>query len=97
VQGKPKQLLDRGTGYLYSDDFMVSMDRIGGGHAEVLFESWANPYNQFAFGMKALDTGDNKTLDAMVFPGIDAGIAGVRFLENCVKSADNGSVWVDYT
>ncbi len=96
VQGKPKQLLDRGTGYLYSDDFMVSMDRIGGGHAEGLFESWANLYNQFAFGMKALDNNDQKTLASMVFPGIDAGIEGVRFLENCVASADNGSVWVEY-
>ncbi len=96
IQGQPKQLLDRGTGYLYSDDFMVNMDRIGGGHAEGLFESWSNLYNQFAFAMEAVDRNDEKLLSKMIFPGIDAGIEGVRFLENCVKSANNGSIWVDY-
>jgi len=96
IQGKPKQLLDRGTGYLYTDDPSVSMDRIGGGHAEGLFESWSNLYNKFAFAMNAMDNGDADLLKSMIFPGIEAGINGVRFLENCVKSADNGSEWVDY-
>ncbi len=96
VQGKPKQLLERGHGYLYNDDPCVSMDRIGAGHAVGLFESWSNLYNRFGFAMKAKETGDINILEDMVFPGIDAGIEGVRFLENCVKSADNGSVWVDY-
>lgn len=96
VQGQPKQVLDRGTGYLYSDDQMVSMDRIGGGHAEGLFESWANLYNRFAFAMDSMDKDDQALLSSLIFPGIDAGIEGVRFLENCVASANNGSVWVDY-
>ena len=96
IQGKPKQILDRGTGYLHSEDFMVSMDRMGGGHAEGLFESWSNLYNQFAFGMKAKDQKDEKTLSEMIFPGIEEGVEGVRFLANCVKSADNGSKWIDY-
>ena len=96
IQGEPKSLLDRGTGYLYHDDPTVAMDRIGGGHAEGLFESWSNLYNSFAFAMNASDKGDTQLLNSLVYPGIDAGISGVRFLENCVKSADNGSIWVDY-
>ena len=28
--------------------------------------------------------------------GIEAGVAGVRWVENCVRSADQGGVWVDY-
>lgn len=96
VQGKPKQLLDRGTGYLYNDDPTVSMDRIGAGHGEGLFESWSNLYNRFAFAMEAKDKGKKEVLGKLLFPGIDAGIEGVRFLENCVKSSENGSAWVDY-
>lgn len=96
IQGKPKQLLDRGHHYLYGDDPRVSSDRIGCGHAEGLFESWSNLYNNFGSAMKTKDMGDEKSLESIRFPDINAGIAGVRFLENCVKSADSGSVWVDY-
>lgn len=97
IQGKPKQLLDRGSGYLYHDDESVTMDRIGGGHAEGLFDSWSNLYNKFARVMKAADLQDTAVLERILYPGVDAGIDGVRFLENCVRSADNGAVWVDYT
>ncbi|HAK46641.1 MAG TPA: oxidoreductase, partial [Spirochaeta sp.] len=96
VQGQPKQLLDRGHGYLYSEDSSVNSDRIGCGHAEGLFESWSNLYKNFGFAMKATDNGDKSALDELVFPGIKAGLDGVRFLENCVESADNGSKWVDF-
>ena len=96
VQGQPKQLLDRGHGYLYNDEPAVSSDRIGCGHAEGLFESWSNLYKNFGFAMDATDRGDRAALEALEFPGIDSGIDGVRFLENCVKSADNGSAWVDF-
>ena len=30
------------------------------------------------------------------YPGIEAGTEGVRWLENCVRSAEGGSVWVDF-
>lgn len=96
VQGEPKRLLDRGHGYLYKDDPAVAADRIGCGHAEGLFESWANLYHRFALAMVAKDQNDQETFDQLWFPGIDAGIEGVRFLEKCVESADNGCKWVHY-
>lgn len=40
VEGEPMRVLERGAGYLY-DEARVE-DRIGGGHAEGLFEAWAN-------------------------------------------------------
>lgn len=95
IQGKAKQILDRGQDYLYEDS-LVKKDRISCGHAEGLFESWANLYSNFGFAMDAKDRGDEKALAALEFPGIDAGIYGVRFIENCVKSADNGAAWVDF-
>ncbi|WP_432662191.1 Gfo/Idh/MocA family oxidoreductase [Wukongibacter baidiensis] len=96
VQGKPKQLLDRGHGYLYHNDKAVSSDRIGTGHAEGLFESWSNLYRRYAIAIDAMNKGDLDTLDNTWYPGINAGLEGVRFIENCVKSADDGSKWVKY-
>lgn len=98
VQGEPKRVLDRGMGYLYTDDPSVSCDRIGGGHAEGLFEAWANLYCRFGVAMDRASKGENAKAitEEIGFPSIYAGVEGVRFLDNCVKSADNGSAWVEY-
>ncbi|MFT2109567.1 Gfo/Idh/MocA family protein [Marinomonas sp. 2405UD68-3] len=96
VQGEPARILERGMGYLNNDDLAVNSDRIGGGHAEGFFESWSNLYCRFGIVMKAADRDDQATVDSIWYPGIDAGIEGVRLLERCVESADNASKWVKY-
>ena len=40
--------------------------------------------------------GDEAFLKTHHYPGIEAGTEGVRWLENCVRSAEAGSVWVDF-
>ncbi|WNS78136.1 Gfo/Idh/MocA family oxidoreductase [Domibacillus sp. DTU_2020_1001157_1_SI_ALB_TIR_016] len=92
VQGQPVQILERGMDYLYPQ--ALADDRIGGGHPEGLFEAWSNLYTRFAKAMAALDSGEE--MNDVWYPGIEAGVEGVRWVENCVRSADNGSVWVDY-
>ena len=96
IQGKPAQILDRGMGYLHNEDAAVASNRIGAGHAEGLFESWANLYHRFGLAMQAKIISDDSLADNLWYPGIDAGINGVKFLEKCVESADNGSIWVDF-
>lgn len=96
VQGKPKQLLDRGHGYLYNENSAVSSDRIGCGHAEGLFESWANLYQRYAIAIDAKIKGDKELFENTWFPDINAGLEGVRFIENCVRSSNNESSWVKY-
>lgn len=91
VQGEPNRILDRGTSYLYED--ALQMDRIGGGHAEGLFEAWSNLYTKFA---KAMYAKDNDQEFNEWYPGPEAGLEGVRWIENCVRSADNGAEWVKY-
>ncbi|HWO97079.1 MAG TPA: Gfo/Idh/MocA family oxidoreductase [Bacillus sp. (in: firmicutes)] len=91
IQGKPVQILERGMDYLYPEALVD--DRISGGHTEGLFEAWSNLYTRFAMAMEASDRGD--TLNIW-FPGIEAGVEGVRWVENCVRSAENGAVWIDY-
>ncbi|TXH71532.1 MAG: Gfo/Idh/MocA family oxidoreductase [Thiothrix sp.] len=95
IQGQPAQILERGMGYLAQGvDGICS--RIGGGHAEGFFESWANLYHRFALAIDALERGDQATLEQLWYPDVQAGISGVRWLEACVESADNGAIWVKF-
>lgn len=95
VQGEPARILDRGMGYLYEND-AINCDRIGGGHAEGLFESWANLYYRFAKAMHAADENNEEIKNNLWYPNVEDGVEGVKFIEKCVESADNGSVWVKY-
>ncbi|MBU8787297.1 Gfo/Idh/MocA family oxidoreductase [Bacillus glycinifermentans] len=92
VQGKPAMILDRGMNYLYPE--ALADDRIGGGHPEGLFEAWSNLYTRFAKAIAAAERRDWR--EDLWYPGIEAGVEGVRWVENCVRSADNGAVWVEY-
>jgi hypothetical protein len=78
-------------GYLAPE--AVRDDRIGAGHAEGLFESWSNLYRRFAMAMEAKDEGRAVNF---WYPDVKAGAEGVRWVENCVRSADAGGVWVEY-
>jgi len=94
VQGQPAQILERGMGYLYPGALLD--DRIGGGHPEGLFEAWSNLYYRFALAMNATTRGDAATLQALRYPDINAGVEGVRWVQRCVESADQGGIWIDY-
>ncbi|WP_122545084.1 Gfo/Idh/MocA family protein [Pseudomonas viridiflava] len=94
VQGQPAQILERGMGYLHPHALLD--DRIGGGHPEGLFEAWSNLYYRFALAMDATTRGDAATLQALRYPDINAGVEGVRWVQRCVESADQGGIWIDY-
>ncbi len=94
VQGEPVRILERGMGYLYPEALVD--DRIGGGHPEGLFEAWANLYRRFAFKMMGDHGLAPDGIEDLIFPDVDAGLEGVRWVKNCVRSADAGGVWVDY-
>ncbi|WP_198590170.1 Gfo/Idh/MocA family protein [Paracoccus zhejiangensis] len=94
VQGQPAQVLERGMPYLHPE--ALADDRIGGGHPEGLFESWATMYERIACAIEAAQQGDHARLAGIRYPDVSAGIAGVRWVEHCVRSADKGGVWIDY-
>lgn len=93
VQGEPVRILERGMGYLAPR--ALEEDRIGGGHPEGLFEAWSNLYRRFALAMDATDRGDAAFLSTFWYPDVHAGLAGVRWVENCVRSAEAGATWVE--
>lgn len=94
VQGEPIRKMIRAMDYLY--DECNADERLGALHAEGLPESWANIYLKFAIAIDAKNRGDQETLDNLVYPDLDAGIEGIRWVQNCVKSADQGGTWVEY-
>lgn len=95
VQGEPVRILERGMGYL--DAQALQDDRIGGGHTEGLFEAWSNLYRRFAIAMDASDRRDEALLKDFWYPDVHAGVLGVRWVEHCVRSADNGAGWVEFS
>lgn len=94
VQGEPNRILHHGMPYLEAESLAV--DRMGALHTEGLGDSWANIYLWIAQAIEARNRGDDAFLATHHYPGIKAGTDGVRWLENCVRSADAGSAWVDF-
>ena len=94
VQGEPNRILHHGMPYLEPDS--LAADRMGALHTEGLGDSWSNIYLWIAQAIDAKRRGDEAFLEGHHYPGIAAGTEGVRWLENCVRSADAGSAWVDF-
>lgn len=94
VQGQPAQILERGMGYLHPE--ALRDDRIGGGHPEGLFEAWSNLYYRYALAMDEKDRGTSGSSTLLRYPDIHAGIEGVRWVECCVRSANQDGAWVNY-
>lgn len=64
------------------------------GHPEGYHEALANIYDQFMLAIAAKRAGEDVQESDYDYPGIEMGIAGVRFIEKCVESSKNGAVWV---
>lgn len=94
IQGEPPQILHHGMPYLEKES--LACDRMGALHTEGLGDSWSNIYLWIAEAIDARNRGDEAFLKTHHYPGIAAGTEGVRWLENCVRSADAGSAWVDF-
>lgn len=94
VQGQPNQTMHHGMPYL--DESALADERLGALHTEGLAESWANIYLKFAIAISARQRGDSETLSSLIYPDINAGLEGVRWIENCVRSANSGASWVNY-
>ncbi|MEE4010504.1 Gfo/Idh/MocA family oxidoreductase [Roseibium sp. FZY0029] len=87
--GKPKQLLTRGGAGML--DSVASATRIPPGHPEGYLEGFANLYKDAAEAIRAHQAGKDA---ASLVPGISDGLAGVRFVDACVRSSARNAAWV---
>jgi predicted dehydrogenase len=88
--GEPKRLITRGGAGANAAAARVT--RVPSGHPEGYLEGFANIYTEVARAVKARRVGTKP--DAHVeFPGIADGVAGMAFIEACVKSSGKNGKW----
>ncbi|MBR0843454.1 Gfo/Idh/MocA family oxidoreductase [Bradyrhizobium liaoningense] len=93
--GQPKQLLTRGGAGALGEASRVT--RIPSGHPEGYLEGFATIYAEAARAIRAARLGE-KPDPQVVFPTVEDGLAGVKFIDAAVKSsASKGGAWVRMT
>ncbi len=92
--GQPSETLSRGRDAFHSQAQAYS--RIPAGHPEGYFEAFANIYKTFAAALAKKKAGQALSSDDLDFPGVEAGISGVRFIGKAVESSRKGAVWLDF-
>ncbi|MBL8905914.1 MAG: Gfo/Idh/MocA family oxidoreductase [Rhizobiales bacterium] len=88
--GEPKRLITRGGAGSIAAAGRVT--RVPPGHPEGYLEGFANIYTEVARAIQARK--ERRKLEAEVqFPGIADGVAGMAFIEACVKSSERNARW----
>ena len=88
--GEAKRLITRGGAG--SNAAAARVTRVPPGHPEGYLEGFANIYSEVARAIKARRSGKKPDKD-VAFPGIADGIAGMAFIEACVKSSAKNGKW----
>jgi predicted dehydrogenase len=88
--GEPKRLITRGGAG--SGPAAGRVTRVPPGHPEGYLEGFANVYTEVARAIKAKRSGKKRDRD-VAFPGIADGVAGMAFIEACVKSSAKNGKW----
>lgn len=90
--GHPKRLLTRngaGVGAVAG-----ALSRVPPGHPEGYLEGFANLYTEAADAIRAVQQGAERASAQGLLPGIDAGLAGMAFIEACVTSSRQNAAWI---
>ncbi|MEQ8480954.1 MAG: Gfo/Idh/MocA family oxidoreductase [Hoeflea sp.] len=89
--GKPKQLITRnGAG---AGAAAGRASRIPAGHPEGYLEGFATLYSEAAKAIRAVRKTSGRIPKDVVFPTVSDGVAGVAFVEACVKSSKKNGAW----
>ena len=92
IFGKPDQILSRGQG----DGIGPGVERfvrLSRGNSEGWIEAWANLYTEFALAVAARRDGIVLPEDWLLYPRVEDGARGVRFIEAAVESHKAGGAW----
>jgi len=87
----PKQVYRTGTGY--AGNLATHNTRVIAGHPEGYLEAFANIYRNAVLTMLAKKQGKGLENTAIEFPGIDAGIRGMAFVDNVVEASKSEEKW----
>lgn len=89
--GEQKRLITRGGSG--SNAASARMTRVPPGHPEGYLEGFANIYTEAATAIRALRGKKSKLPKEVMFPTVQDGIAGMKFIDACVRSSNKNSAW----
>ena len=92
--GRPKQLLTRGGAGALGEAGRVT--RVPSGHPEGYLEGFATIYAEAARAIRAARVGEKSDPD-VIFPAVEDGLAGVKFIDAAVRSSACKGTWVRMT
>ena len=90
--GEPKRLITRGGAG--SNDAAARVSRIPPGHPEGYLEGFATIYTEAATAIRAARDGHAAPAE-VVYPTVQDGLAGVAFVDACVRSSKRNGAWVN--
>ncbi len=89
--GKEKRLITRGGAG--AGEAAARVSRIPPGHPEGYLEGFANIYQEAARAIRAARDGGRPAAD-VVYPTVSDGLAGMAFIDACVRSSARNGQWV---
>jgi predicted dehydrogenase len=89
--GEPKRLITRGGAGAGAEAGRVT--RVPPGHPEGYLEGFANIYQEAARAIRAAREGRPVPAD-VVIPSVEDGVAGMTFIDACLRSSSAGGGWV---
>ena len=81
-------------GYGDIDSKAAKYGRLPAGHTEGWLEAMGNLYRSFTECVSAKEEG-TFTAEMIDYPTVKDGVEGLAFVEACLKSSQNGNVWVE--
>lgn len=90
--GQPKRLITRGGAG--SNDAAGRVTRVPPGHPEGYLEGFANIYTEAAAAIRARRKKNGKTPKGVLFPTVQDGLDGMRFIDACVRSSKRNAAWI---
>jgi predicted dehydrogenase len=89
--GKPRYLVTRGGAGASAAAGRVT--RVPPGHPEGYLEAFATIYSEAAQAIRAMRSGKKLPKD-IIFPSVEDGLWGMRFVDACVRSSKKNAAWV---
>ena len=89
--GQPPRLITRGGAGAGPEAGRVTL--VPSGHPEGYLEGFANIYAEVARAIRAARSGRAPD-PALIFPTVEDGLIGMRFVEAAVRSSSKGATWV---
>jgi predicted dehydrogenase len=91
----PEEVWKRGNAYVAAKSKAAARaTRIPSGHPEGFIEAFANNYVNFADTIRAKAAKRKAKPEELDFPGVEAGVRGMKFINAVVTSSKKGNIWV---